>query len=150
MPSKDRKMRRILRKIFGDFLQQQSFIGRFPNYRRIEDNTLHLLSFQFDTYGGAFFLELATHPAESLQVSWRRPIPVEELTAAHLPPETRVRLQAKANRHSLPEDWFRFDSFTDEYDFIQLAEHVKTLFPQVNDWLREKREGINILSPVAK
>ncbi len=150
MSFKNKEMRPILKKILRQFLSRQNFQGKFPNYRRIESDMLHLLSVEFDKYGGAFFLELAICPAKNLQTSWGKSISVDELTAAHMPPEDRVRLQATADHHSLPEDWFRFDSLSDESELWQLAEQIIDLFPQVNDWFRNKKAGANIYSVKTK
>ncbi len=143
MVSQNRKIREILKRTLVPKLEAEGFRGKFPEFQRIESGDLHLLSIQFDKYGGGFFLEFTSHPPGDLQTSWGENVPEQEITVAHTPIESRGRLQQKENKNSVSEDWFRFEKLSED-ELEKLVQQVVNLLPQINDWLREKRVGINI------
>ena len=141
--SQNQIIRRILKKTLVPKLVAEGFHGNFPDFQRIDKEYLHLLSIVFDKNGGGFFLEFTSQPPGDMNTSWGEVIPERELTAAHTHFESRARLQQKGQPNSLSEDWFRFENLS-ENEVEGLVQHVGSLLPQVNDWLREKRVGQNI------
>ena len=119
------------------------FLDEFPEFNRTEKEELQLLSVQFDKWGGGFFLEFARHPLGPKLMSWGETVPEEELTVIHAPFDTRARLQEWGSKSSDREHWFRYEGLSAE-ECATLVEYVVKLFPQVNEWLREKKVGPNI------
>ena len=143
MTASTKHIRAALKQTLVPFLVSEGFVGKFPEFKRHEGGELHLLSVEFDKWDGGFFLEFAPHPSGPRMMSWGETVQEEELTVAHAPFDTRARLQALGSSNSTRELWFRFDGL-DAEECEKLVEHVISLFPQINAWLREKRVGPNI------
>ena len=135
--------RGILKRTLVPSIEAAGFQGKFPNFQRFENDDLHLLSVVFDKNGGGFFLEFASCPPGDMKTCWGEVIPERELTVAHTHFESRARLQQKGHPNSLSEDWFRYEKLS-EVDIEDLVQHVDSLIPQVDEWLREKRVGQNV------
>lgn len=143
MPGKDKKMRNAMKKALVPYLKAEGFNGKFPSFQRKEKQLLHLLTVQFDKHGGGFFLEFAIHPEGDLKTSWGEIVPENKLDVAYAPIEDRARLQENGKPNSLRDDWFRYENLSED-ELETLVKHVIGLFPQVNNWLRNKRVGKNI------
>lgn len=141
--SKNRSARAIIKKFLIPKLKIEGFHGKFPEFQRKEQERLHLLSVVFDKYGGGFFLEVSNYPSGDMETSWGEVVREPDITVAHTPIECRARLQQKEHKHSLSEDWFRFDKFSED-EIEDLVLEVIDLLPQINYWLREKKVGQNI------
>jgi len=141
--SQNRIARRLLKKSLAPKLGAEGFQGKFPNFQRLENGELHLLSVEFDKHGGGFFLEFTRRPSGSMETSWSEVIPERELTVAHTRIESRARLQQNGHPNSLSEDWFRYENLSED-EIEKLILHVAILLPQVNDWLRKNVVGQNI------
>lgn len=85
-------------------LRERGFRGSFPHFRRLTDTGLHLLTFQFDKWGGGFVVEVAWCPAEGVLGQGGAQIPPGEVTTRHV--SRRLRLGA-ADEES--DHWFRYD-----------------------------------------
>ena len=97
-------------------LKARGFKGSFPHFRRITDTGIHLLTFQFDKWGGGFVVEIASCPREGVTMHWGEHIPPNKVTAQHV--GRRQRLGASGDQ---TDHWFRFDkrgllSFSDPYE----------------------------------
>ena len=136
-------MRNTIKKTLVPYLETEGFNGKFPSFQRKEKHMLHLLTVQFDKHGGGFFLEFAYHPPGDKKTSWGEFVPENKLNVAYAPIEDRARLQEYGRPNSLREDWFRYENLSED-EFETLVKHVIELFPQVNNWLRNKRVGKNI------
>jgi hypothetical protein len=110
---------------------------------RREGDVLHLLSVQYDKWGGALFLEFAPHAAGDLTMPWGEVVSEARLTVAHAPVLARARLQETGSSSSTSETWFRFEAL-DAAGCECLVRHIVELFPQVDAWLREQEVGPNI------
>ncbi len=143
MGASNKQIRAALKKTLVPFLEAEGFAGKFPEFNRTEKEELQLLSVQFDKWGGGFFLEFARHPLGPKLMSWGETVPEEELTVIHAPFDTRARLQEWGSKSSDREHWFRYEGLSAE-ECATLVEYVVKLFPQVNEWLREKKVGPNI------
>jgi hypothetical protein len=85
-------------------LRERGFTGSFPYFRRMTPAAVHLLTFQFHTYGGSFTVEVASCSAEAYTV-WGDNIPANRVTAHDIPFE-RTRLGAVGDQ---VDHWFKFD-----------------------------------------
>jgi len=86
-------------------LRARGFRGSFPHFRRPCQDVVHLLSFQFNKYGGSFVVEVGRCPSQGL-VRLGQQMPAEEVTVFHLHPDERIRLGRK---RSETDHWFHFD-----------------------------------------
>lgn len=143
MSSVNKNIKIALKKVLVPYLAAEGFEGKFPAFMRLEDDTLHLLSVQFDKWGGGFFLEFAAHPAGDKTMSWGEVVPEAKLTVAHAALDARARLQETGSSNSTNEMWFRFEGLN-QMECESLVKHVVEIFPQVNTWLRENEVGPNI------
>jgi hypothetical protein len=143
MARANQNIKSALKRILVPRLTVEGFTGRSPEYVRREGETLHLLSVQYDKWGGGFYLEFAAHPAGDMTMPWGEVVPEASLTVAHTPVEARGRLQETGSSSSTSEMWFRFEGLSDA-GCASLVRHVVDLFPQVDAWLRDGRAGPNI------
>lgn len=109
MKGPDRKrMNLYLKENVEPHLRLLKFKGSFPHYRRIIDNKVNLLTFQFDLSGGGFVIEIANCYVSEDTLLWEERIPANKLTAHDL--FTRKRIQSNMTTdNSFKEDWFRYD-----------------------------------------
>jgi hypothetical protein len=56
--SSRKKMIKHLSEIVIPVLREKGFKGSFPHFRRITNDRINLLTFQFDRYGGGFVIEI--------------------------------------------------------------------------------------------
>ena len=107
--NRNRIARRVLKRDLVPVLEAEGFKGKFPDFQRLENGDVHLLSIEFDKYGGGFFLEFACQPRGDLETSWGEVVLENDLTVAHANLEHRARLQRIGKSNSLREDWFRYE-----------------------------------------
>lgn len=141
--NQDKIARRLIKKKLVPLLEKDGFIGIFPDYRRFGDKALHLLAFEFNKYGGSFFLELACVPRGDLEMSWGEVVLEQDLTVAHTNFESRARLQQNGWANSLSDDWFQYQNLS-EPEIEKLVSGVGDLLSQVNDWFVDRTVGKNI------
>lgn len=136
-----------MRDVFEPHLKTEGFVGKHPHYRRHEGTTLHLLSVIYDKTGGGFAFEFANHPPGTLKTSWGTEVPEEELDVGYADLGERARLVRTTRGQGTYDDFFRYDSFSgDKQACADLVATAVDMFPQVNDWLRTKRAGPNIVA----
>lgn len=92
-----------LKSIVIPKLREKGFKGSFPHYRRINEEKIDLITFQFDRYGGGFFIEVAVCSPEGFTHSWGEKVPPNKVTAYDLHPGNRLRLNDEGGQ------WFRYD-----------------------------------------
>jgi hypothetical protein len=84
------------------------FKGTFPHLRRITKSEVHLITFQFDKYGGGFVIEISKTKNEPYKTYWGEIIEVTKLTTHYL--NDRIRIHPKGLlKNSNTNDWFRYD-----------------------------------------
>jgi hypothetical protein len=105
VPSGRKEMIQALQEAVVPELRARGFRGSFPHFRRPCGDVVHLLSFQFNKYGGSFVVEVGRCSAQGLERSGQR-IPAEEMTVAYLRPAERLRLGREASES---DHWFRYD-----------------------------------------
>ncbi|WP_161598923.1 DUF4304 domain-containing protein [Bacillus mesophilum] len=123
----DRKMMDLaLKNVVIPILREQGFKGSFPHFRRINENNIDLITFQFNRWGGSFVVELASCPKDGTTMNWGEKILPNKVNAQHM--NDRFRLGAE----SLEEDgiWYDYEKAITEEDYSKVAEcvlnHLKT------------------------
>lgn len=133
MSSNERKkMDTALKQVVIPILREQGFKGSLPHFRRVNENNIDLITFQFTKWGGSFFIELATCPKEGTTMDWGEKISPNKVTAHHM--DERFRLGAK----SLEDDviWFSYENAITEEDYTKVAENVfKLLIKSDDSWI---------------
>ena len=106
MSAERERMIAALKKQVVPVLRARGFKGSFPHFRRLTSTVIHLLTFQFDKWGGGFFVEIAGCPPEGATMYWGEHVPPAKVNAWHL--NRRLRLGAPDEKTD--GRWFRFDS----------------------------------------
>ena len=122
-------------------LRKNGFSGSFPHFRRLGPTKTDCVTFQFDKWGGGFVVEIGEGPTDELIYHWGERIPAKKLTAHDLDLGCRTRLAI--GPPSASEEWFRYDTGTDEA-CASAAKEVLLLLPQVEAWFRGERPQHNV------
>jgi hypothetical protein len=99
-----------LKSIVVPHLRELGFSGSFPHFRRIKENGIDLISFQFDKYGGGFVIEVSHCPPGGITTSWGKEIPPDKVQAWDMPFNLRLRIQPGTGHG--PGSWFRYDTLS--------------------------------------
>jgi hypothetical protein len=123
-----------LKKIVIPILREKGFKGSFPHFRRIKENKIDLLTFQFDRYGGGFVIEVAVCPPDGVTHHWGEKVPPNRVTAHDL--NNRPRLNGG--------EWFRYDDpGSDKGIFDVIAYEVLKCIPEAKYyWDKIKIKGL--------
>ena len=124
-------------------LRSLGFKETLPHFRRLNAETIDLITFQTDRYGGGFVIELAKTNNETLVKPWGKEILPNKLTAHDL--NKRIRIHPVGQlKDSSTEDWFRYDrdipGKQDRYSHVadQVAnqiENIERLFKlNIGEW----------------
>jgi hypothetical protein len=111
-------MEAALKKLVIPALREEGFTGSFPHLRRIKEEGVDLLTFQFDRNGGGFVVETGKGNKEGFTTHWGKHIPATKLTAWDLHPNQRKRIHPGTDGST--ESWFRYDASQD-CDTVALA-----------------------------
>ena len=133
------KMIATLKEQVVPVLKVRGFRGLFPHFRRITDTGIHLLTFQFDKWGGGFVVEVASCSPEGVTMHWGDQIPPAKVTAQ--PVTRRLRLGSSGEQ---TDHWFRYDrqgllSFGDPFEKAA-RELLPYLDSQAESYWREAHE----------
>ena len=111
MESSSRKeMIKSLSEIVIPVLREKGFKGSFPHFRRMRNDRINLLTFQFDKWGGGFVIEISNCQPNGFTTSWGKKIEPNKLTAHDIHPSNRKRIQSnRQTDYSDSGDWFRYD-----------------------------------------
>lgn len=119
-------MKKALQQVVVPHLRELGFRGAFPHFRRRSDR-IDIVTFQFDSYGGGFIIELGRCGLEGYTTYWGEHIPPESVTTWDLPMDQRARIQPRPDGGT--DSWFRYDSATTTEDFVQIARSALALLP---------------------
>lgn len=97
-----------LNKIVIPALRQLNFKGSFPHFRRMTQERINLLTFQFDKHGGGFVIEIANTKNEPFKMSTQE-IEPNRLTCHMVSNRMRIQPIMHENGDSSTDDWFRYD-----------------------------------------
>ena len=125
-----------LNKIFVPELRKLKFKGSFPHFRKTENETTNLLTFQFDRNGGGFVIELANYKGKEFITHWNEIIKLNELTAHDLSERKRIYPNSEVEDNG-KTDWFRYDknsflAFGNKFD--KLAKKVVERIPKMENY----------------
>lgn len=121
MSMNERKMMdNALKKVVIPVLRKLEFKGSLPHFRRMNENNIDLITFQFNRWSGSFIVELATCPTEGVTMDWGEQIPPNKVTAHYI--NKRFRLGAESE----DEDgiWFDFENAKAEENFEKVVFRV--------------------------
>lgn len=128
------KMVVALKETIVPVLRQQGFKGSFPHFRRIADTTIHLLSFQFSSWGGAFAINVGICERSGVLLTNGQRVPPEKVAAHHT---LNYRLgSSEAQR----DHWFFYDErspHSSEQIFKLVAGAVIPYLVQAEQWWKE-------------
>ena len=103
-----KEMIKYLSEFVIPILRQKGFKGSFPHFRRLTNDRINLLTFQFDKYGGGFVIEITNCQSNGFTTSWGTKIEPNKLTAHSI--SNRMRIQSNMDTpNSSTDDWFRYD-----------------------------------------
>ncbi|NHM33830.1 DUF4304 domain-containing protein [Neobacillus terrae] len=103
MASERDNMISAIKKIVVPELRKRGFKGSIPNFRRISQKNIDLMTFQFDRYSGGFVIEVGLCSPEGFPHYWGEKVPANSVTAHDLHPDNRLRLKDSNGQ------WFRYD-----------------------------------------
>jgi hypothetical protein len=124
-----------LKRIAIPPMRSIGFRGSFPYFRRTLRGEVHLLTFQFDKWGGGFIVEIGHAPASVFTTTWGKQILPDKLRTTDLPLSHRVRLSPEVSPGK--DYWFRFDlqpPLPKGMTYDNVAMHVVELLPQAESW----------------
>lgn len=134
------RMIETLKEYVVPVLRERGFKGSFPHFRRPTERAIHLLTFQFDKWGGGFVVEVATCPPGGVTMHWGEHVPPNKVRAWDV--TRRLRLGApdeKSDGH-----WFRYEkrglfSRGDRFERAAL-DVLPYLESQAEDWWRRETD----------
>ena len=110
MASNDREaMDAALKELVVPVLREKGFKGSLPHFRRVKPDAIDLITFQFDKWGGGFVVEISKCPPDGFTMAWGERISPSKVTAHHLNPDQRKRIQPRDGAGT--DSWFRFDGW---------------------------------------
>jgi hypothetical protein len=122
----------VLKETVLPALRSSGFKGSFAHFRRFTNDSVELLTFQFDKWGGGFIVEIACGSIDGFTMPWGEHIPAKKLTAHHLHPNNRTRIQPIEG--SGADAWFRFD----DGNVNQTAQEVLERLPIAESWWQDQ------------
>jgi len=138
--SKDHdRMIETLKEYVVPILRQRGFTGSFPHFRRQTETAVHLLTFQFDKWGGSFIVEIALCPPDGFTTHWGKHIPSNKVKAWDIMPANRLRLGTTDEQSD--GKWFSYEkrgllSFGDRFERAAL-EMLPLIERQAEDWWKQ-------------
>jgi hypothetical protein len=100
------------------FLRSHGFKGSYPHFRRPLPDYIDVLTFQFDTRGGGFVVEMGSCSSAGVTLHWGKHVLPSEVIAWDLHPTERRRLSPSGAVG--PDYWFRFEAG----DYLDVARRV--------------------------
>ena len=97
-----------LKRVVQPRLRADKFAGTFPHFRRLGQDAIDLITFQFDRNGGGFVIEIARCPSDGIVTAWGKHIPLDKVQAWDAHPNFRKRVKPRTG--SGTDAWFRFDA----------------------------------------
>lgn len=129
-------MRRVLLGQVLPALRRRGFTGDYPHFRRLGQDQIDLLTFEADSWGGGFLVEIAKCPAMNVHDASGQRVSVRRITARHM-----------RNRHRLPGSprgghWYRYDRDRSQARFDRIAEILlRDLEKIAGPWWRNPLRG---------
>jgi Domain of unknown function (DUF4304) len=121
-------MKAAIQAIVVPVLRQAGFRGSAPHFRRILEDRIDLLTFQFDKWGGGFVIEISKCPPSGFTTHWGKVISPSKVSAQDISPNQRLRIQPEPKYGT--DSWFRFE----QGDYDSVAKSVLLYLPQAEQW----------------
>lgn len=102
------KMIVALKEIVVPTLRDMGFRGSFPHFRRLRDEKIDLLTFQFSQWGGSFVVEIAHCPAVGYTLHTSETIAPDNVRVHHQHYRSRLRLGVRPPPNNR-DHWFKFE-----------------------------------------
>lgn len=133
MSQDHKKMVIALQKIVVTKLRERGFKGTFPHFRRLKSNQIELVTFQFDSWGGGFIIEISKCSTNGIITLWGQNIPPNKVRAWDMHPNERMRLQPGSEGGT--KGWFRYDNLLPGADiFTKTANQVLPYLEIAEEW----------------
>jgi hypothetical protein len=123
-----------LKEVVVPVLRTRGFKGSLPHFRRMTKESVQLLTFQFDKWGGGFIAEIAICSIDGFTTHWGKHISGNNLTAQDLHPTDRMRIQPV--KGSGTDAWSRFDVV----DTLLVAQRFLEHLPVAESWWQEETQ----------
>ena len=123
-------MDKAIKEIAVPFFKSKGFTGSYPHFRRIKDDRVNLITYQFNKYGGSFVVEISNCSPKGVQRGWGADIPPSKCTAHDM--NRRHRIGAiKHNTHY----WFDFSSGEINGNiYADRANEIISLWDEAETW----------------
>ena len=129
-----------LKAIVVPKLRERNFKGSFPHFRRVREDQIDLLAFQFDKRGGGFVIEISRCSSEGIVTAWGEQIPPNKVTVWDMPLSARLRLQPRFDGST--SGWFRYDTGSPLGNvFKKTAKAVLPFLEKAEKWWRGKTDS---------
>ncbi|UPO91038.1 DUF4304 domain-containing protein [Niallia sp. Man26] len=118
-----KKMDNALKQVVIPVLREQGFKGSLTHFRRMNENNIDLLTFEFNKWGGSFTVAVGICPKEG--VTWEgEKIPLNKINVYDV--EDRLKLGNKtfADGNTIV---FDYENAKTEEDYKRVAEEVLSL-----------------------
>jgi len=120
MPTRN-EMLTALRRIVFPRLRELGFKGSSNNFRRCLPDRIDLFTFQFNSYGGSFVIELGQCDAGGYTTDWGEHITPDKLQPAYLDMDHRVRL---LHAYLGTDQWFEYEDANGAEELDRIAQSV--------------------------
>ncbi len=130
---KKQKIMEVIKKTILPHFRGNGFKGSFPNLRRLKDNQLNLLSFQFHRFGSSFTIEIANCPPEGIKTKMYT-LPPEKCK-----PSNTGRQNMRVGRLIHGNDyWYVFESGIENPDiYNSIAKEIIESWEPMENWWKE-------------
>ncbi len=122
-----------IKEITIPFLREQGFRGSFPHFRRIKDDRINLLTYQFNLNSPKFVVEISNCSPKGISMSWGKDIKPSKCTAHDM--YARLRVGSIKNNGDY---WFDFSS---ESFFVNIykkrAKEIIDLWDEAEKWWQD-------------
>jgi len=126
-------MDEAIKDITIPFLRHQGFKGSYPHFRKIKDDRINLLTFQFNKYGGSFVVEISNCSVKGIDRGWGNPVKPSACTAHDMNRRLRLGSYKPGGDH-----WFDFSKeLTIGNIYTEQANAVIASWPQAEKWWQE-------------
>jgi hypothetical protein len=125
-------MDKALKDITIPFLREQGFKGSFPHFRRLKEDRMNLLTFQFSLYSPQFVVEILNCPPEGILISGKE-IKPSACNVHYM--GWRHRIGSAKNK---TDYWFNFSKesiFSNVYK--KRAKEIIALWDEAEKWWQE-------------
>ncbi|WP_409369208.1 DUF4304 domain-containing protein [Lysinibacillus sp. 38-6] len=132
-------MIKALKKLVVPYLRKHGFKGTFPHFRRLNEENIDLVTFQFNRYGGSFVVELAVCGKNGTTMSWGEEVPPNKVTAHDVSFDDRFRLREDIYGTDDNDCWFHYEEAKTDEDFDVVALKVLKCIQDVSDrsWIKK-------------